>query len=67
MHQRSTTHLVHNFEKKRISTYDTDIYARGRVKKKKKTSGSGDRTVHFYIYLTVFLHLFKFPIYIEAY
>lgn len=43
------------------------IYMPEEEWKKKKTSGSGDRTVHFYIYLTVFLHLFKFPIYIEAY
>ena len=38
MHQGSTTHMVHNCEKKKEKniTYDPDIYARGRVKKKKK-------------------------------
>ena len=44
MHQGSTTHMVHNCEKKKKEkniTYDPDIYARGRVKKKKKLVGVG--------------------------
>ena len=57
---------MHNFEKKEYPLMIL-IYMPEEEWKKKKTSRSGDGTVHFYIYLTVFLHLFKFPIYIEAY